>query len=337
MDRRLRASPSVVAAGVVAVIVGVLGALSLLSSVLVFSRMPLARPIPPELRPILYGLLLFLLCCALLVIVVGIEVIRLRRWARIAILLIAGCMLFFGVIGAAVILLSLLIAPVDPALSNPLPAFLLASIYGGPIAIATWWLVLFTRAAVVEQFDRAAPPVATDPGPSFLNNPQCPLAVRIVAWYLASFVLFLPFLPFLPFHIPAYFLGHLYRGPAASLILIFDFVLLAAAGIGLLLVKRWGYALTLATQIFFCVNGLYSAFSSSFESMVRSVMSEMNLPQLPSLTPAVFRHFRYFNLLGLIIPLAIIVTLLFCKRAFFAAANGTIRGNSYLQSTGKGS
>jgi hypothetical protein len=93
MDRRLRATPSVVAAGVVAVIGGILAALSLLSSLLVFSLwsgMPLARPIPQELRPIVYGLLIFLLCCALLVVVVGIAVIRLRRWARIATLVIAG-------------------------------------------------------------------------------------------------------------------------------------------------------------------------------------------------------------------------------------------------------
>ena len=331
MDRRLHATPSVVAAGVVAVIGGILAALSLLSSLLVFSLwsgMPLARPIPQELRPIVYGLLIFLLCCALLVVVVGIAVIRLRRWARIATLVIAGCMLFFGVIGFGVILLTLLVAPADPALSNPLSAFLLLLIYGVPIAIATWWLVLFTRAPVVAQFDLAAPPVRTDPGSSILNNPQCPLPVRVVAWYLASFVLFLPVLPFLPFHIPAYFLGRVYRGPAASLILIFDFLLLAVAGIGLLLVKRWGYALTLATQVLFCVNGLYSAFSSSFESMVGSVMSEMNLPGLPSVTPAVFRNLRYFNLLGLVVPLAIIATLIFSRRAFFAAANGAIDGNS---------
>ena len=329
MVRRPRASTSVIAAGVVAVIGGILAALSLLSSVLVLSLFPLARPIPPGLRPILYGLLIFLLFCALLVVVVGIQVIRLRRWARIATLAIASCMLFFGVIGVGVIVLTMFVAPADPALVNPVSAFLLALIYGVPMAIATWWLVLFTRDPVVAQFHEADPPISPSaPGPSFRNNPECPLAVRIVAWYLASFVLLLPFLPFLPFRIPAYFLGHLYRGPAASLIFIFDFVLLAVAGIGLLLVKRWGYALTLATQILFCINGVYSAFSASFESMVRSVMSEMHLPEFPSVTQAMLSHIRYFNLFGLIIPLAIIVTLVTCRRAFFAAANGTSHWDS---------
>jgi len=31
-------------------------------------------------------------------------------------------------------------------------------------------------------------------------------------------------------------------------------------------------------------------------------------------------YMRYFNLLGLLLPLAIIVTLLVCRRAYFAAA-----------------
>jgi hypothetical protein len=335
MERPERASASVVAAGAVAILGGILAAASFLSSIVFLSvswPTPQARPIGPELRPILDGLAIFLLSCALFTAFAGIQVIRLRQWARIAMLVIAGCMLFFAVVGVGVILVTIFVAPADPVLSQPLSVFLLVLIYGMPMAIATWWLVLFTKPQVLVQFERAAPQISGScPRPTFFNNPRCPLAVRIVAWYLASFVLLVPFLPFLPLHIPAFFLGHLFRGPAAALMLILDFALLAVAGLGLLLVKRWGYAVTLASQILFCINGLYAAFSASFESVVRSVMDEMNLPALPPVTQAMFRQIRYFSLLGLIIPLAIIVTLLVCRRAFFTAANGAAPWNSHSQ------
>ena len=329
MHLRPRASASVVAAGAVAIAGGTLAALSILSSVVLLSqswRIPSARPLPPELRPVFYGVQIFFLLCALFTVLAGIAVIRLRNWARIAMLVIAGCLLFFGVIGVGVILFVIFLAPADPVLSRTMLAATLSLIYGIPMAIAVWWLVLFTRTGVAAQFSRTLPPVsASAAGSSFLNNPQCPLAVRIVAWYLASFVLFLPFLPFLPFPLPAYFLGHLYRGPAAALLLIFNFVLLAVAGIGLLLVRRWGYVLTLATQILFCVNGAYAVSSASFEAMVRSAMDEMHLPEFPAVAPSMFNYLRYFHLFGLIIPLAIVVTLLVCRRAFFAAANTAAR------------
>jgi hypothetical protein len=329
MDRHPRASASVVSAGVVAIVGGMLAALTTLGSmVLVSWHASAARPLPAQLRPIFYGVQMFFLFCALFVVLVGIEVIRLRRWARIAILVIAGCLLFFGVIGIGVILFVIFAAPADPALSKTVLAFFLSLIYGIPIVIAVWWLALFTRPSVAAQFASALPPMAASaPDASFFNNPACPLAVRIVAWYLVSFVLFVPFLPFLPFPLPAYFMGHLYRGPAGALFLILNFLLLAVAGVGLLLVKRWGYSLTLATQILICINGAFAASSASFESMARSAMDEMHLPVLPPVAPEMFNYIRYFQLFGLIIPLAIVLTLLVCRRAFFAAATATATPN----------
>lgn len=286
-----------------------------------FSSLTAARPIPPALRPILYGTWIFFLLGSFFVLFAGIQVIRLRNWARISLIVIAGCMLFFGVIGIGVILFTLFVSPVDPVVSKSLLAVVLAFVYGVPVVIALWWLILFTRPSVVAQFQGAA--IATPSSPrsaSFLNNPQCPLPIRIVAWYLASFLLALPFLPFLPFHIPAFYFGHLFRGPAATFILFLNFAILSVTGIGLLLLKRWSYPLTIATQLLFCANGLFSVFSPSFESVMRSILADINLGEFPYFTDSMLRNMRYFNLLGLLVPLAIIVTLFLSRRSFYSAA-----------------
>jgi hypothetical protein len=325
-----RAPASVVAAGVVAIIGGAFAALSVIG-VLVALRFAAATgpsAIPSSLRPLLSVIWIFFLACDLFVIVVGVQLIRLRNWARIAMLIIAGCMLFFGVIGIGVIFFSIFLAPADPAVSTPVLATVLAFIYGIPIAVSLWWLILLTRRSLAAQFQIAAAPpadaaLASLPAssPSLFNNPQCPLAVRIVGWYLASFLLFLPIVPFLPIHIPAYYFGHLFRGPSATLILFLSFALLSVPGIGLLLLKRWSFPLTIASQAVLCVNGVFAAFSSSLESVMRDMFSELNLPAVPLGVEQMFRYMRYFNLLGLIVPLAIIIALYISRRSFYSAAS----------------
>ena len=285
--------------------------------------------IPASLRPLLYFIWIFFLACDVFVIVVGIQLIRLRRWARIALLVIAGCMLFFGVIGIPVIFFTIFWAPADPAVPKLVLAAVLAFVYGIPIGVSLWWLILFTRRSVAVQFEAAAAPSSDASrawlpasSPSVFNNPQCPLAVRIVAWYLASFVLFLPVVPFLPLHIPAYYFGHLFRGPSATLILLLNFAVLSVAGIGLLLLKRWSFPLAIATQALLGANGLVAAFSPSFDSVMREVFSELNLPAVPVGVEQLLHSLRYWNLLGLLVPLAIIITLSLSRHSFYTAILG---------------
>jgi len=328
MHAPVRASASLVAAGLVAVIAGAFATLSVVVAFVALNFSAVAGPaIPSSIRPFLYVVWIFFLACDLFVIVSGVQLIRLRNWARIAMLIIAGCLLFFGVIGIGVIFFTIYLMPADPAVSKTVLASVLAFIYGIPVVVSVWWLVLLTRRSVVEQFQlAAAPPLDTSPGagpapsPSLFNNPRCPLAVRIVGWYLASFVLFLPIVPFLPIRIPAYYFGHLFRGPSATLILFLNFALLSIPGIGLLLVKRWSFSVTMASQLVLCLNGLFAAFSPSFESVMRATFAEMDLPNVPFGAEEMFHYMRYFNLLGLVVPVAIIVTLSLSRRSFYAAA-----------------
>ena len=326
MNSPPRASGSIIAAGISAVLAGIFGIFSTLAILILFSTPQFARsaPFPPALRPILYGVWIFLLLCALFIVITGIQVIRLRNWARLSLLVIAGCLLCFGLLGIVVIFVSIFVStPSDPRVSQALLASILALIYGIPIAISLWWLLLFTRRSVTAQFQALAALEAPRPPStlSFLNNPDCPLGIRVVAWYLASFVLILPFLPFVPIRLPAFFFGHLFQGAAATGIYFLNFALLIIPGFGLLLLKRWSYPFAYASQLLICANGLSSVFSPSYENAVRSMLSEMNSPEVVYGADQMLHLGRYFSLFALSIPIAILITLFLSRRKFYEAAD----------------
>jgi hypothetical protein len=329
MTSTSRASSSIIAAGIFAILGGVLGALFNLAALILFSfsKFPPGAIYPDFMRPVLYVIWTFGLFCAVFLVVVGIQVIRLKNWARIALLIVAGCLLFFGVIGFAVIIVTIFGAtPTAPLVSKAVLASVLGVTYGIPVVIALWWLILLTRTSVVTQFHSPAALESQSPVISTfrLSKPGCPLAVRIIGWYLASFVLFVPFLPFFPKRIPAFFFGHFFRGPAALIFLFLYFALLIIPGFGLLLLKRWSYPLTIASQLLVCANGLAATFSPTYTEMVRSVLAGMNLPELAPTAEQMVNYSRTFNLLSLTIPIAILITLLVVHRQFFAAADNAL-------------
>jgi len=283
------------------------------------------------MRPVLYVLWIFFLLCALFVVSIGIQVIRLRNWARISLLVTSGCLLFFAVTGIMVILVTVFseVSP-DPLVSKSALAAVLAVTYGIPAGISCWWLVLFTRPSVVAQFHSV--PVLEGVSPAIsafrLTSLNCPLAIRVIGWYLASFVLIVPFLPFISGRFPAFYFGHIFRGPLSTLVLFLNFAILFVPGFGLLLLKRWSYPLTIASQLIVCANAISATFSSSYTEAIRSLLGKMNLPQLSPTTDQMLSYSRYFQLFSLAIPIAIVITLLLFRREFSAAAAAEVRSNS---------
>jgi hypothetical protein len=327
-----RASSSVIVAGIFAILAGALGAFSSLISLILFSfshNFASSVALPDYLRPFLIFFWIFLLLCALFVVVVGVQVIRLRNWARISLLTIASLMLlFFGLMGIVVIFVTLFVStPPDRSVSQAFLAAILAVIYGLPTAVSIWWLILFTRRSVAAQFQAAAvlePP----PSPSAMavfNNPDCPLAIRITGWYLGSFAIVIPFILFLPNSIPAAYFGHVLFGPAAIVIYILNFTLISIPGIGLLLLKRWSYPLTIAGQILASANAICTALSPSYDANLRAMFEKMSIPSLPASTEQVLHYSRYFGLIGLLIPFAIVITLLVTRRKFYEAADRALQ------------
>jgi hypothetical protein len=322
-----RASTSIIVAGIFAILGGALGAFSSLASLILFSfsqHFAVSPALPDYIRPVLIFFWMFLLLCAFFVVVVGIQVIRLRNWARISLLTIAGLMLFFGLMGIAVIFVTLFVSmPADPRVSQGFLAAILAVIYGIPTAVSIWWLILFTRRSVAAQFQASAAlePPRSPSAMAVFNNPECPLAVRIVGWYLGSFVIVIPFIPFLPNSIPAPYFGHVLLGPAAIAIYIVNFALISIPGIGLLLLKRWSYPLTIASQILAGANAIGTTLSPSYDANVRATFEKMGIPNLHASTEQMLHYSRYFSLIGLLVPLAIVVTLLVTRRKFYEATN----------------
>ena len=318
---------SIIVAGIFAILGGVLGVFFPLLAMSVFSTgvgVSAPVPFPTALRPFLYGVWIFLILCALFVIAVGIQVIRLRNWARISLLTIAGLMLFFGLMGIVVIFVTLFVSmPADPRVSQGFLAAILAVIYGIPTAVSIWWLILFTRQSVAAQFQALAAlePPRSPSAMAVFNNPECPLAIRVVGWYLGSFVIVIPFIPFLPGSIPAAYFGHMYFGPAAIAIYILNFAFISIPGIGLLLLKRWSYPLTIASQILASANAFCTTLSPSYDANVRAMLDRMNIPSFPSNTEQMLHYSRYFSLIGLVFPIAIVVTLLITRHKFYEAAN----------------
>ena len=325
-----RASASIVAAGIIAILGGTLGALFNIAALVLFSvsSFPLAANYPAFMRPVLYVLSIFFLLCAVFVLIAGIQVIHLKNWARIALLITSGCLLFFGITGIVVIFVTLLaqVSP-DPLVSKATLDSVLAVTYGIPTAISIWWLILFTRRAVVAQFKLSASAETV----SFANanfrvsSPSCPLGIRIVGWYLASFVLVLPLLPFISGRFPAFYFGHVFRGAAAVLSLFLHFTILFISGFGLLVLKKWSYPLTIAAQFVICANAISATFSSAYAEAVRATVAKMDLPQFPPTTHQILDYSRYFNLLSLAVPIAIVITLLVLRTPFFAAADSEVR------------
>src|SRR5215471_8425967 len=91
MDTPARPPASVIAAGAAAILGGALVSLFMLFSVLLLSRttLPGSPPgISSEIRPFAVGGLLFFCACGAFVALVGVYLLFLRNWARIALLVI---------------------------------------------------------------------------------------------------------------------------------------------------------------------------------------------------------------------------------------------------------
>ena len=319
----LRPSPRIVAAAISAIFAGVLGALG---SVLAFAavrsvdHLPSKADLPAYAKTLSQCIWGFLFLAACYLILSGIGVIRLRKWARVSLLVFSGMMLFFGVIGVFAILFIFLASPLPgPARTKVIVLAALVFIYGIPIILAFWWLILFTRPGVVAQFEAKAALTQRRRAVRFSKR-GCPLPVSIVAWFLLSTVLSVLIVPFLPFRLPVVFFGRMFVGPVGIALFLTQFFLIAAASIGLLRLRRWSFPVAVILQLLYIANGLITFLSPRFTERVRSILSQMQIPSPPPGVPDVVPYMHYFAWLGLLVPAACVVALVSSREAFYAAA-----------------
>jgi hypothetical protein len=327
MSPSLKPSASIVAAGIVAILGSlIVTAFSLFTITVLSSKsfQEFEAGQPGFAKWVAYVFGVCLIAGAVYVFACGIGVMRLRNWARTSLMVISGLLLLFSCIEALVTIFSVLLVNLPgPPDTKWLIVGMLALIFGVPVGVAVWWLILFTRRSVVAQFEarRAASP----PGRRIrFSKAGCPLPISIVAWYLLSTVPSAAILPFLHFRIPVLLIGHVVRGPAAALTLSIQFGLIAISSIGLLRLQRWSFPLSVAIQIFVLVNGVGSVLDPRYVEKVRSILDSIHIPFMPSGMPDFLHFARYIAMFFLLLPLACLACLFYSRKAFFDAASSRI-------------
>lgn len=285
---------------------------------------PYNAEVAPMVRSWTIGVMGFLIGLSIFGVATGIGLFLLRNWARISALIWAGLSVFFGLAGVVVIFFSAALPASEnlPAQSMWIFRLVLAAIYGIPLFIGIWWLILLNRRAIKLQFPGSG--VSVDP--EIPPKPRCPTPVAVLAWIFIASGFNIPFLFFLPARIPMLFFGQPISGKTGIVFLIFILTLSAVIGAGLLKLKRWSYSLAIGMQFFGLANLLVSIFSPNFNSYSDSMLLEMEkaIPASNSGFQLVQNpdYFYWCMCFGIVCVMAVLGILLFYRTRFLGLADG---------------
>jgi len=265
-----------------------------------------------------------MICLSIFGIATAIGVLALRNWARISILIWGGMFAFFGVLGIPVAFLMPLTTPPGPALppgAVQTMRWILLVIYGLPLAIGTWWLILFTRKSGKAQFSVTATP--SDSGVP--QKPRSPLPITVLAWLYITAILNLIILPIVPFHTPVFVFGLLLPDRVGLTLLILTSLAFTVCGVGLLKLKPWSYSLTMGLQVFWlastAVSMLRPNYKTAMESSLKQMENSMHLPESQFSSNPFLQHFGWILALGLLFAGAILGLFIYYRQRFLAAAS----------------
>lgn len=328
MDGSAKRSASITAAAVVAILASLflLLACSAAFLALLLVRLPGITPaLPPVARTLALAMQGLMVCLSLFGLATGIGLLYLRKWARISILIWGGCSVFFGIIGIPITYLAEFSpasnAPALPADSIPAFRAILLLIYGLPLLIGIWWLILFNRKSVRAQF--AGAPLFPDA--VLPRKPACPIPIVVLAWFYIGSVLNLLFLPLLSFHVPLFLFGRVLPARIGLTVLILTSLAFALAGFGLLKLKPWSYSLTLGLQVFWLVSGIISIMNKNYSAVMDTYMKEfrasLHLPETQFSTPSFAANYTWFIALGVLFAGAILAILVYYRPRFLEAAS----------------
>jgi hypothetical protein len=328
MDQAPHRSVSVTIAAVVAIVSSAF--LFLCCAFAFFAFLLLKLPgtsdeFPPFMKNVMLATEGFMICLCLFGIATGVGLIYLRNWARISILIWGGLSVFFGVIGIPIAYLSLSSPPTNvpnlPPESMQTVRSLLLLIYGLPLLVGVWWIVLFSRRSVKAQF--AGTLVSADP--SLPRKPACPTPIAVLAWFYVLSILNFVFLPFLPFRVPILVFGIVLPSAVGWPVLILSSSALAIAGIGLLKLKPWSYPLTIGLQLFWLASTVVSFLSPNYravmDSFSRDIQESLHLPQTAFSSADFSHHHGWTMILGFVFAGAILALLFYYRSRFLEAAS----------------
>jgi hypothetical protein len=328
MDSLPKRSASVTAAAVVAILGSALLAVgcSIAFLGMLLIKLPgTSSELPSSVRTLGLATQGFMSCLSLFGIATGIGLIYLRKWARISILIWGGFSAFFGVIGIPIALLMPFSqtpnAPNLPAESIQAVRWILLVIYGIPLLIGIWWLILFNRGPIKAQFRSTT--VAADAG--LPRKPRCPLPIAVLAWFYITSILNLLFLPLFPFYVPVFVFGRVLPGGVGLAVLILSCLAFVVSGVGLLKLKPWSYSLTMALRVFWLASTAVSMLSPNYNAVMDSFLKDVQASfHLPETQPSPFnfaQHFGWMMLGGLVFAGAILGLLVYYRPRFLEAAS----------------
>ncbi len=317
--RSSRASGSIIAAGVVAILgscLAVLGCGFVLLGITMLPSSTAEGNLPASIKLMTVAVMLFFLALSVFGIITGAGILRLKNWARVTAVIWAGITTCFGSLS----LLFTMFVPIPaPSGSQPLPHLLLKGLlfvfYAIPVGISIWWLVLFNKREIRAQFSG----IAISGQPEAPVGPRCPLPVSVIAGFLVISFAFCLVFPLFHIPLPVLLFGLRVRGIPGSGIFALTAVLLLVAAVGLLGLKRWSYPLVLGVQSFWVLSGTITLLSSSYERNMQGVFDEMHLPQQAAMSQ-IYLHSRTFAVIGLFPSLLILAILLYYRERFFKAA-----------------
>lgn len=342
--------PSVTAAGIVAAIFacfGILGCGLVLLLLLVAPHLPKdsGPPAMPEgLRALVGAMYVFFLAVCVGELVVAINVFRRRNWARILMLVWAGFMVAvcaFGMIG--IFLIGDVLSKTQPQVPDQ-GAFLLFVrlftfvIYGIPLAVGIWWLILFTRprvAAAFQNSDAAPLPMSLDPSgfpspqfeplPPAAKKPSVPLPIAVIAALDisgAAWMILMCFIP-LPFQAPFFLFGVQIPQVPYKIFLALLGVSYIAFVVGIFKLRRWGLDSLLFVKGLFVLSGIVTLFNPRFMASMNQTMLQVTAkyPALPTGQPIFPPHMTQTILaISYVFAVALLVVMLVYRGRFLQAA-----------------
>jgi len=327
MESTVKRSASVTAAAVVAILESIILLLCCSAAFFVFLLAKLPGPasqLPPAMRYMMLGTQGFMMALSLFGVATGIGLLYLRKWARTSILTWGGLSVFFC--GVGMLIFSLLPFPPNPNSpelapeSMPGVRLFLVLVYGVPLLIGVWWLILFNRPSVKAQFTGSA--FLADP--SVPPKPACPAPVAVLAWFYITSILNLLFFPFLPFRVPVFVFGRVLPGSVGIAVLILTCLAFTVAGIGLLKLKSWSYTLTLGLQLFWLasmvVTLLTPNYKTAMDSFMKDIQASMHLPDTPFPAVDMSHSYGWSVVLGLLVAVGILGLLVYYRPRFLKEA-----------------
>jgi len=319
-------SASVTAAAVVAILAGAFLALTCsLGFFGILLIQPTANPaLPLPARTALLVMMAIFIAASIYGIITGVALLLLRNWARISILIWAGFFVCFGAIGIPFAFFLPTISPPNapqlPESSQRLMLWLFLVFYSLPLLVGIWWLILFNRKAVKEQFTGTG----DSTGAGLPAKPRCPLPIAILAWLYLTSILNLLLLPFFPVRIPVFVFGLALPSKAGLALLILTSLCFFAGGWGLLKLKPWSYSLTIGLQMFWLASTAASllnpAYSAAFTSYMHDFHAWLHLPETQFSGPDFAHHFGSIMAFSLLFGGAILALLVYYRKPFLEAA-----------------